>query len=273
MRQISRHRRGFTLIELLVVIAIIAVLAAIIFPVISHARHSARKVKCLSNLSQLYIAMMAYKDDAGGFLPSWCITNPNPNNPGLSGAELYTPQDSVWTWDRSIIDYTQGSEELLICRDNPVAGTGGDSEATPRNARAYAMPRYSQWNDSSGNYYGIYLEQIPNPSATVLLFEKGGNRPGSWGDALGENVYQSHDSRDQSGYRDDMFHSGGKNFLFMGGGAKWFAAGEWDEAAGAYVGGQGPFAWDSGRTGNDNCGPGVCELPGLPAQGGDWPPR
>ena len=55
--------KGFTLIELLVVIAIIAILAAILFPVFSQARESARKTSCLSNLKQLGLATMMYAQD------------------------------------------------------------------------------------------------------------------------------------------------------------------------------------------------------------------
>jgi prepilin-type N-terminal cleavage/methylation domain-containing protein/prepilin-type processing-associated H-X9-DG protein len=62
MKQISR-RAGFTLIELLVVIAIIAILAAILFPVFSQARESARASACLSNTKQLGTALMAYRSD------------------------------------------------------------------------------------------------------------------------------------------------------------------------------------------------------------------
>lgn len=279
MRYIGRRDTGFTLVELLAVIAIIAVLAAIVFPIVSRARHSSRKATCLLNLHQLHVAMMIYKDESGGFLPSWCITNPNPNNPGLSGEELYTPQDDVITWDLSIIDYIGAEMSLLICPDNSVAGNaeGGDPNATRRTARSYAMPRYTQWNDGAGNYFGVYVARIPNPAETVLLFEKGANLPGSWGDGLGENVYQSHDSRDRpERYRDDMFHFGGKNFLFVDGNAKWSKGGTWDEESETYVGGQGPFAWDSERTepaDDKNLGPGACELPGLPEYGGDWPPQ
>ncbi len=56
-------RRAFTLIELLVVIAVIAILAALLFPVFSRARESARKTGCLSNLKQMGLAVTLYLQD------------------------------------------------------------------------------------------------------------------------------------------------------------------------------------------------------------------
>lgn len=55
--------RGFTLIELLVVIAIIAILAAILFPVFAQAREAARKTACASHSKQMGTAIMMYKQD------------------------------------------------------------------------------------------------------------------------------------------------------------------------------------------------------------------
>jgi len=55
--------RGFTLIELLVVIAIIAILAAILFPVFAKAREKARQTSCLSNLKQIELGAIMYRND------------------------------------------------------------------------------------------------------------------------------------------------------------------------------------------------------------------
>jgi prepilin-type N-terminal cleavage/methylation domain-containing protein/prepilin-type processing-associated H-X9-DG protein len=57
------NRKAFTLIELLVVIAIIALLAAILFPVFSRARESARRSSCASNLKQIGLGIMQYTQD------------------------------------------------------------------------------------------------------------------------------------------------------------------------------------------------------------------
>lgn len=64
MKNAHRFRsRGFTLIELLVVIAIIAILAAILFPVFSQAKASAKKSADLSNHKQIVTALILYAND------------------------------------------------------------------------------------------------------------------------------------------------------------------------------------------------------------------
>ena len=62
-------RRAFTLIELLVVIAIIAILAAILFPVFTQAKESARKATCHSNLRQVGISFGMYVTDNDDRMP------------------------------------------------------------------------------------------------------------------------------------------------------------------------------------------------------------
>ncbi|MFQ5492366.1 MAG: type II secretion system protein, partial [Phycisphaerae bacterium] len=62
-------RVGFTLIELLVVVSIIALLIALLLPSLGTAREQARTAVCLSNLKQIGIASVMYRDENRGWIP------------------------------------------------------------------------------------------------------------------------------------------------------------------------------------------------------------
>jgi prepilin-type N-terminal cleavage/methylation domain-containing protein len=62
-------KRGFTLIELLVVIAIIAILAAILFPVFAQARSKARQTTDISNMKQSSLGILQYIQDYDETMP------------------------------------------------------------------------------------------------------------------------------------------------------------------------------------------------------------
>lgn len=75
-------RRAYTLIELVLVIAIICILAAIVFPVFSSLRESARKSMCISNLSQLGLAVALYTEDFDDLYPA--------------GGDMYLTHTNLW---------------------------------------------------------------------------------------------------------------------------------------------------------------------------------
>src|SRR5579862_7341521 len=77
------RQHAFTLVELLTVIAIIAVLAALLLPVFSAARGSARSIVCVSNLRQIGLAIKMYDQDYDDFYP-WAV----------DPTDKYTPQ--IW---------------------------------------------------------------------------------------------------------------------------------------------------------------------------------
>lgn len=61
-------RKGFTLAELLVVIGIIALLVAILLPAVSRAQQFAQRVKCASQLRQIYAGVQLYTNAHKGVL-------------------------------------------------------------------------------------------------------------------------------------------------------------------------------------------------------------
>jgi len=130
-------RLGFTLIELLVVIAIIAILAAILFPVFSQAKASAKQTADLSNARQIGLANKLYLGDSDDQMPIFYAYNSDPASgyEGHKGVEL------------ELLPYTKNKEIFKSLFD-----TGGPYLSQDEGAIKYGGGFDSYWKLYGSSY-------------------------------------------------------------------------------------------------------------------------
>lgn len=165
-------KRAFTLIELLVVIAIIAILAAILFPVFTQAKKTAKQTVCIVHIRQIGMAMMMYMSDNDDYWAPACNTSPlqgfapqqfwigyDNNNAPLSGGFYgMVDQPAVNPPRPGMLDPYIKSEKIKICPEQP---------NTWQMALAYNMfhpgqgsSYYSTNPSAQGNEYGPGTKQF-----------------------------------------------------------------------------------------------------------------
>jgi len=149
------RKKAFTLIELLVVIAIIAILAAILFPVLAKAREKARQITCASNLHQLAIAQLEYRDDYDEVFAVNRSCSINGLNGCVSGAGTHVG-DAEAGWMDLIMPFVK-SLQAFKCPDDPTiavpmpktAYTGGSQVPGGNNAYDASFTSGGSEDDSS----------------------------------------------------------------------------------------------------------------------------
>lgn len=121
-------RRAFTLIELLVVIAIVAILAAILFPVFSQAKASAKSAQCLSQLRQIGTSLQLYVTDHDDTYPVAFFWSQNGSQPCImTSFQTMQPYQKnalllVCPTDPAVLDYVAGTQAMRFpapCPSSP----------------------------------------------------------------------------------------------------------------------------------------------------------
>jgi len=147
---VKRANVGFTLIELLVVIAIIAILAAILFPIFSKVKETAKRMSCASNLAQIaHTNQMYLEDNNSTFLPQ--------------------PEPRKWSrgygWQVSLSSYLK-NDKIIRCPSDfgiPQLGYRKPTWATDHVMTSYAF---------NPPLFGKRDQYIRSPYKTLLMIEQ-----------------------------------------------------------------------------------------------------
>lgn len=147
----GRASSAFTLIELLVVIATIAILAAILVPVASGMKASAKQTACASNMRQIGMGLVAYCTENGGNFPE----------------TAHTEEERSWIYTLS--PYLGNVDEVRICPADPAAERRREAKGTSYVLNEYiAVPLvdpFGRVKESFGN-----IRALPFPARTITLF-------------------------------------------------------------------------------------------------------
>lgn len=227
----KRSRRAFTLIELLCVIAIMAQLAAILFPVFSRARETARRASCQSNLKQIGLGLLQYTQDYDERMPTqqWGANNDEGQDIadysiGSTG-KAGTASASGNNWIIAVQPYTKSWQVFRCPTSQPYSGIYTSYRPSGESDTNYVMNGNSVMVTSGASVQARMIASIPEASSLIWLHERPTRtnraflRPRVY---LGKFTEEMADGLTPSEIKlFDAVHFDGGNLLFVDGHVKW----------------------------------------------------
>jgi prepilin-type N-terminal cleavage/methylation domain-containing protein len=162
-RNKQRRLKAFTLLELLVVSAIISVLTALLIPGLSLGQRQSQRVRCLANLHQIGVALLAYATENNDSFP----VNTNWGNVGgTKGSSNYydDPGFSGFPGDRGIAGVRKLNKFLTSRQTFQCPADAGDTlvASTLNCYDFYGTSYLFHWQ---GNVFGVmHVTANANPT-------------------------------------------------------------------------------------------------------------
>lgn len=219
--------KAFTLIELLVVIAIIAILAAILFPVFAQAKEAAKKTACLGQTQQIGTALMLYLTDYDSTYPQEHPAADNPataDNLGqLESIDYGSPFDKILPYVKGD---TSAKAGLYVCPSDtdPHGQTLLDPSGNCIGSSPLAPPPGPLTSFLLNAYFlfGATESKLDAPAQTIYVSE----RKKSFCDVhyhpwLGETELPTSSTDTANPVAISERHTGGSNYTYADGHAKW----------------------------------------------------
>ena len=190
-----KNNRAFTLIEIAIVVFVVFAIMGLLFPVLSMIKEKSKQAVCMSNMGQMYKALLQYTIENDGYLPLESNSKPCSGEVWFKAIDRYITTD-ILPESQNVISV---KERLSLIKQDPVFNTLALDKKD--NTRTIKMNTQL----TQGSMCNRMLDSIRFPSKTVLLFDGRINNT-----SIEDNFNGSYGSVAQR-------HSRGANILFMDG--------------------------------------------------------